>query len=54
MAGGTVGMAGSGRVALLAELTFPFEITYTEQKSGAPFNTLPGTSGLNILQKTNF
>lgn len=42
--------AGAGRDADRIDDIFPFDITYTEQKSGAPFDTLPGISVvLNLL-----
>jgi hypothetical protein len=41
---------GGGPLADFADDTFPLLITYTVQRSGAPLDTLPGTSpGLNFL-----
>ena len=41
---------GAERDAFLTDDTFPFEMTYTVQKSGAPFDTLPPTLDvLNLL-----
>lgn len=46
-------LAGTGRVAFREPLTFPFETTYTVQKLGARFNTVPGISAvLNSLYKS--
>lgn len=39
---------GAGREALRCEESFPLEMTYTVQKSGAPFETL-----LDILDDLN-
>lgn len=45
--------AGAGREADRIDDIFPFDITYTVQKSGAPFETFPGTSVvLNLLWAT--
>lgn len=45
-------LAGTGRVAFRKPLTFPLETTYTVQKFGALFNTVPGISTvLNSLCK---
>lgn len=47
--------AGAGREADLMDEIFPFEITYTVQKSGAPFDTFPGISAvLNLLWGNSF
>lgn len=44
---------GAGREAFLTEDTFPFEMTYTVQKSGAAFDTLlPMLDVLNLVQKS--
>ena len=44
--------AGAGRDADCLSEIFPLEITYTVQKSGTPFETLPGISvALNLLIK---
>jgi hypothetical protein len=40
---------GAGREAFLIVETFPFDTTYTVQKSGAPLDTVLGTSALNFL-----
>lgn len=40
---------GAAREAFLMEETFPFETAYTVQKSGAPLDTVLGTSALNFL-----
>ncbi|KAK7841121.1 vacuolar-processing enzyme [Quercus suber] len=45
---------GAGQEAFRTEETFPFEITYIEQKSGAPFDTVLGTlDDLNLHKKNN-
>lgn len=46
--------AGAALEADLIDWIFPLETTYTVQKSGAPFDTVPGISAtLNLLiQKT--
>ena len=44
---------GAGREALRTEETFPLEITYTEQKSGTPFDTLLGMFDVLNLHKKN-
>lgn len=45
---------GSGCEAERMEATFPFEMTYTLQKYGAPFNTVLGISLLlNNLSKVH-
>ena len=44
--------AGAGRDADCLSEIFPLEMTYTVQKSGTPFETLPGISvALNLLIK---
>jgi len=44
------GEAAAGLLAARDDCTFPFDITYTAQKSGADFSKLVGTSGcLNLL-----
>lgn len=43
-------MDGGGPEADLVDEIFPLWMIYTVQKSGAPFNTLPGMSfALNLL-----
>lgn len=43
-------MIGAGRAAVRDDDTFPFEMMYTLQKSGAPLYTAVGTSNpLNLL-----
>lgn len=46
--------AGAGREADRIDDIFPFDITYTVQKSGAPFETFPGTSVVLNLLWANF
>lgn len=42
--------AGAGREADLVDEIFPLDMTYTVQKSGTPFDILPGMSiALNLL-----
>lgn len=47
-------MEGAGREADLIDDIFPLDITYTVQKSGAPFDTLPGMSVVLNLLRQNF
>jgi hypothetical protein len=43
-------LTGEEREAARMDCIFPLAITYTVQKSGAPFDTLPATSAaLNLL-----
>lgn len=43
-------MDGGGREAAFVDDIFPLLITYTLQKSGTPFSTVPGMSfALNLL-----
>lgn len=45
-------IAGAGRDADRVDWIFPLEMMYTVQKSGEPFNTLPGKSvTLNLLRR---
>lgn len=44
-------LKGADRDAFFTDETFPFEMTYTVQKSGAPFDTLlPMLDDLNLFQ----
>lgn len=46
-------LKGADREAFFTDETFPFDITYTVQKSGAPFDTLlPVLDDLNLIQKS--
>lgn len=46
-------MTGAGREADLIVAILPLDITYTVQKSGAPFVTLPGISVALNLRRPN-
>lgn len=44
-------IVGAGRVAVLQDDTFPLEIIYTVQKSGAPFEMVVGKSDVLNLSR---